>query len=312
MIMMKNVKMRRVKRIGIIIITTLFIYCAVSITATKLIYDGIFSRYDKAVHNIAPELEQLAGNAQVHDFSSGENDLKGYLYRSEKGCGLVVLAPGFHACAQDYLWQIKSLTDYGWSVFAFDPTGTCSSEGDRAVGFPQELLDLEAALKYVETCDRFGYNDIMLLGHSRGGYAACCALSYDYDISAVVSISGIDSAMDGVMGAAEEKIGKIAYGNYGFLWLYQAYLFGRDTLNLSAAEAISSRDVPVLVIHGSEDQQVPMDRYSILSHREEISSGQVEYAVYTAGHTDILFDAEGGANSVLMKQIHEFFTKSVA
>ena len=310
--MMKTVKMRRVKRIWIIIITTLFIYCAVSITATKLIYDGIFSRYDKAAHNIAPELEQLAGNAQVHNFPSGENNLKGYLYRSGKDCGLVVLAPGFHACAQDYLWQIKSLTDYGWSVFAFDPTGTCSSEGDRAVGFPQELLDLEAALKYVETCDRFGYNDIMLLGHSRGGYAACCALSYDYDISAVVSISGIDSAMDGVMGAAEEKIGKIAYGNYGFLWLYQAYLFGRDTLNLSAAEAISSRDVPVLVIHGSEDQQVPVDRYSILSHKGEITSGQVEYAVYTAGHTDILFDEEGGANSVLMKQIHEFFTKSVA
>lgn len=310
--MMKKAKTRRIKRIGIIIITTLFIYCVISITATKLIYDGIFSRYEEDTHTVAPELEQTVKMCTVHSFPSGENQLTGYLYRAVEEVGLVVLAPGFHACARDYLWQIKSLNEYGWSVFAFDPTGTCSSEGDRAIGFPQELLDLEAALKYVESCGRFGYNDIMLLGHSRGGYAACCALSYDYDISAVVSISGIDSAMDGVMGAAEDKIGKIAYGNYGFLWLYQAYLFGRDTLNLSAAEAISGCEVPVLVIHGSQDQQVPVDRYSILSHKEEITSRQVEYSVYPAGHTDILFDAKGGANSALMKQIHEFFAKSVA
>ena len=315
---MKSVKKHSLKRIGIIIISVIAIYTAASLTATKLIYDSIFVRYD-AVAQTPAELSGMVEDREAQRYASGENDLTGYLYRctgENAQSGLVVIAPGFHAGADDYLWQIKSLLDYGWSVFAFDPTGICSSEGQSSVGFSQELLDLEATLKYIESCGRFGYNDIMLLGHSRGGYAACCALSYDYDIAAVVSVSGINSAMDGVMGSAQEKIGPVAYGNYGFLWLYQAMLFGTDTLNASADESISQSDVPVLVVHGAGDTQVPMDRYSIIAHKDRITSDRVEYEICDEpnqdGHTSLLFEQDGTANRELMERIHGFFVKSIA
>ncbi len=288
-------------------------------TATAIIYDRIFARYDGFQADPPWELVPMVEDRTTVAYPSGKNQLTGYLYRSDSEDdqqALVVLAPGFLASADDYLWQIKSLLDYGWSVFAFDATGSYQSEGESAVGFPQEIYDIDATLKYIENNDRFGYNDIMLLGHSRGGYAACCALSYEYDIAAVVTVSGINSAMEGVIGAATEYVGPLAYGNYAFLWLYQTILFDAETVNMSADKAISASDVPVLVIHGAMDTQVPIDEFSIISHRDDITSDAVEYKIYSTpdqdGHTNLLFEDDGTANQALMADIHEFFIKSIS
>jgi len=279
---MISAKKSSIKRILIIIITALVVFSAVSMVATTIIYDSIFTRFDADDTKIPQELFQMVENRQKQEYYSGENRLSGYLYHSntkETKDTLIIFAPGFRASMDNYLWQIKSLLDYGWSVFAFDTTGSCESEGDSAVGFSQELCDMKATLNYVEKNKRFGYNKIVLLGHSRGGYAACCALGYDYDVSAVVSLSGINSAMEGVIGSATEYVGPLAYGNYGFLWIYQAVLFGSDTLNMSAEKEISESSVPVLIVHGANDAQVPIDRFSIYSHKDEIKSDKVEYII---------------------------------
>lgn len=312
---MKPVRKPVIKRIGIIIITALAIYTAVSFTATKLIYDGIFARFDSR-DSVPQALESMVTQRIQKEYICGDNRLTGYLYRSGEGTSLVVLAPGFHASADDYLWQIQSLLEYGWSVFAFDPTGSCDSGGDSAVGFSQALLDLEATLAYIESQDRFGCEDILLFGHSRGGYAACCALRSDYDIAAVVSISGINSPMDGIMAAATEQVGLLAYGNYGFLWLYETMLFGADIVNYTAEQAISESNVPVLVVQGSNDRRAPADRYSIYSKKEAIRSDRTEYLLCSQpeqdGHSNLLFDGSGGANGALMAKIHGFYLKSIS
>lgn len=306
------------KRILIIIITILVIFSLLSITATKIVYDSIFTRYDTTETNLPNELSNILNSRERKEYLSGENRLTGYLYKNEsenKKEALVVIAPGFRASADDYLWQINSLLSYGWSVFAFDTTGSCESEGESSVGFAQELLDVKATLDFIEFNNRFGFSEIALLGHSRGGYAACCALSFEYDISAVVAVSGINSAMEGVIGSAVEYVGPLAYGNYGFLWLYQVMLFGSETVNMSADEAISESDVPVLIIHGKEDEKVPIDEFSIYSHKDEINSKKVEYIVCKEpqknGHVNLLFDENGGANNELMQEINEFLVKSL-
>ena len=153
-----------------------------------------------------------------------------------------------------------------------------------------------------------------MLGHSIGGYAVCCALRYEYKISAVVSISGVNSAMEGVISSSANYVGYFAYGNYGFLWLYQTMLFGADVVNMSASDEISQSDTPVLIVHGSEDNLFPDDKYSIISHRDEITSSQVEYLVCSTdeqnGHTSLLFDSDGTANKQLMSEINDFLIRS--
>ncbi|MBQ8983602.1 MAG: alpha/beta fold hydrolase [Lachnospiraceae bacterium] len=302
---------------------------------TKIIYDGIFKRYD--VETEVPDaLRQLVDLRESVTFYSGDNELKGYLYSAAvipnnkqdkgtisitdgsnddlsypmiSGTPLVVIVPGFHAESDDYLWQVQSLLDYEYDVFIFDATGSGESGGKSYIGFSQELFDLDAALSYIEAT--YNYENIFLLGHSRGGYAACGMLDSEHEITAVVSVSGINSAMEAVIGSAENYVGPLAYGNYPLLWLYQVSLFDEDTVSLQADDCISNSEVPTLVVQGNEDDTAPMDAGSIYSHKDEITSDHVEYYVCDVpgqnGHTDLLFDSDGTANDVLMETIDTFF-----
>ena len=311
--MMISAKKSRFKRISIAIITVFFVICAFSLVLTKLVYDSIFARYD-AFANIPHALSATEQERQTCQFPSGENLLTGYYYRApqpNQENAMIVLVPGFHAGGDDYLWQIHELLEYGWSIFTFDTTGTLRSEGENQVGFSQSLLDLEAALKYLRENQLFGYAELVLMGHSRGAYAACCALAQEKDIAAVVSISGVNSPMEAIMQMSIQSVGAVSYCNYGFLWLYQASLFGADALDQNAAQAISDSTIPVLVVHGKQDTQIPPDAGSIFSHRAQISSSQVEYLLWDAGHTDILCDADGTANNALLSHIHEFLLRSL-
>ena len=281
--------------------------------ATKLIYDSIFARYDQSVE-IPEALTGMVEQRRVCRFPSGENMLTGYYYgvsEPEYAHGLILLAPGFSAGGDDYLWQIRELLDYGWGIFTFDATGTGRSQGESQVGFCQLIPDLEAALKYVENNRRFGYNNLVLMGHSRGAYAACCMLDQSRDVAAVVSVSGVNSAMESIMQASNQYVGIMSYGNYGLLWLYQAMLFGADTLQLQVAQILNKTETPVLLVHGTKDRKIPVDTASIVSHREQITADQVEYLLCDGGHTDLMYDADGTANNDLIRQIHEFLLNSL-
>ena len=310
--------MTKTKKVLRNIIIAILIFVFVSFGATKIIYDSIFTRYDCNITVNDKEIKQLINNRQDFNYLSGKNTLSGYLYNTTKQGKkdtLIVLAPGHNACSDNYLWQIYELIEYGWSVFVFDPTGTCNSDGKNEIGFSQEIFDLKATLDFIETNSRFGFKNIALLGHSRGAYAACCSLSYGYDICAVVSVSGINSAMDGIIGTSSKYIGKLAYSNYVFLWLYQVMLFGEQTVNLSADKVLSKTDVPALIIHGENDESVPLDKFSIISHKDEIENDKVEYIICSSpnnsGHTNLLFSKDGTADDDLIKKINDFLVKNI-
>lgn len=311
--MMISAKKSGFKRISTIIITIFFVICTFSLVITKVVYDRIFVRYDVPA-DIPAALSTTQQQRQTCQFPSGENLLAGYYYPAptpNPANALVVLVPGFHAGSDDYLWQIQELLEYGWSIFAFDTTGTFRSGGESQIGFSQSLLDLEAALNYLRKNQLLGHAELVLMGHSRGAYAACCALESEKDVAAVVSISGVNSAMEAIMQMSVQSVGPASYCNYGFLWLYQASLFGADTLEQSAAQAISGSRTPVLVIHGNKDTQIPADAASILSHKPQISSSQVEYLLCDAGHNDILYDTDGTANDALLHHINDFLLRSL-
>lgn len=315
---MVSVNKSKLKKVLITIIIAILIFSAVSFTATKLIYDSIFPRYDCKVSEYPATLKSTISSRKKVSYPSGGNLLSGYLYEStaqSKKDTLIIFAHGHNACSDNYLWQIYELLELGWSVFAFDATGTCTSQGDSTVGFSQELNDLKSTLDYIESCDRFCYNNIALMGHSCGGYAACCILAYDYNVSAVISVSGINSAMEGVIGASTNYVGPLAYGNYGFLWLYQSMLFGSEMVNLRADRILSESDVPVLLIHGQNDEETPIDKYSIVSHKNEIKGENTEYFIRSSpnnsGHTNILFAKDGTADDQVIGKINDFLEKNI-
>lgn len=297
-----------------IIIIAFIIHLVILFGITVIIYDSCFVRYDAEQSDIPLQLIPLVDKRQDVSFKCGSNMLSGYLYGDGSSEGIVIVAPGFNASMDNYLWQIQSFTDYGWDVFSFDSTGSCMSEGESAVGFSQEILDLDAALTYIE--NNHNYDNIFIFGHSRGGYAACGLLESDHNITAVVSVAGINSAMEAIIEPVANHIGFLAYGNYPFLYLYQTILFGKDIVEIEAAEAISDSSVPTMIIQGVNDTVAPVDTSSIYAHRDEITSLYAEYYLCDIpgqdGHTDLLFDNDGTANDALMNIINQFYSKNTA
>ncbi len=304
---------KKVLRNIIIIIIAVFVANCV---ATKFIYDACFPRQDVKKLSVVPdELTELVSSRQQMFFESGSNSLSAYYYEQVQKSALVVVCPGYTSGADDYLWQIKSLYDCGYGVFAFDTTGSFNSEGSSSVGFSQELLDLDCALDYLEAESNLGYEDIVLLGHSRGGYAAACVSRFGHSADVIVTVSGVNSAMEGIMSNSVDKIGQLAYANYPTLWLYQSFVFGFDAVNVCADDEISLGNIPTLVIQGENDEQMPSGYYSILAHRNEITNDNTEFVLWNeenhSGHTSLLFDDEGHANQNLMNKIDEFIKQSI-
>lgn len=308
---MKSFYKKPLKKVWRIIIITLVVYICMSFAITKLVYDSCFPRYE-GQKEYAEELSDVISIRQSIDFISDGNTLCGYFYGKGNNDRIVVIAGGLNSVADDYLWQIKSFLDYGYHVFAFDGTGCGNSEGKSCVGFSQQVLDLEAALTYIN--NNYDYEEVFLFGHSRGGYAACTVDAGRYNIAAVVSVSGINSAMEAIMEPALQRAGFIAYGNYHFLWMYQAMLFGPEVVNLSAENELDKSGVPALIIQGANDDVAPMDSSSIYSHKGDIESSKVEYYLCDIpgqdGHTDLMYDTDGTANDVLMNIINQFYSKN--
>lgn len=301
-------KKKSSKRVWIGIIVFLIINFIAVVILTKGIYDSSFRRYD----TLAPVPEALAGLVEEREMLAipcGAHQLCGYLYPGTRE-GLVVVVPGNHAGADDYLWQIKSFSDYGWGVFAFDPTGCCRSGGDSAVGFSQILEDIHAVLGYLETQDRFGYESLLLFGHSRGGYGVCGAADEAVRADAIVAVSGVNSCMEAIIQPVADKVGFLAYSNYPLLSLYQRMLFGEDAATDALADAGAS-GIPTLVVQGEADLQFPPDRYSIYAHGQQSGAENIEYHLCAGGHTDLLFDADGTANDALMNKINQFFAINI-
>ena len=278
---------------------------------TKIVYDGIFGRCDDPDRKIDEAQAHLLDERELISFSCGENVLCGYYYNQNESDSLILVAPGFHSGADDYLVQIEAFLDMGYDVFAFDPTGTDASGGKNSVGFSQEVLDLEAAL---DCMGIYGYERVCLFGHSRGGYAACLVSERRSDIDAVIAVSGINSAMEAIMHYPAKYAGFLAYGNYPLLWLYQSeFLFDSELVDASCAEAISQSGVPTLIVQGSADSVAPVDCCSIYAYRGKITSDVVEYYYCEKDgqneHTNLMFEENGQMNSDLMKTIQSFMDR---
>lgn len=248
----------------------------------RTIYDREFGRKERAEFSGYLQFSDVEGyDREVVDFPSGENDLKGYLYGKGNDKGLVVLVHGLGGGAENYLDETLYFVDKGWTVFAFDLTGSHESEGEGTMGLPQSLLDLEAALDYIGT---------------------------RRDIRGVVSLAGFNSPMELLAEQAQQMMGPFAYVMYPYEWAYQRLLFG-EAAGLTAAEGISGATAQVLIIHGEHDELVSYEKTSIISHRSEITNPNVTYKTCREsghdGHNDLCLSDRAIAYTAEMNAVYK-------
>jgi uncharacterized protein len=121
---------------------------------------------------------------------SSKGDIAAVIHYPETKTGkLAILCPGF-LDTKDYAHLIilsAKLSERGYTVVRFDPTGTWGSEGDIAdYTATQYLTDVKNILEHMISAGN--YTNILLGGHSMGGFIAMMYASQDPRISTVLGL----------------------------------------------------------------------------------------------------------------------------
>jgi uncharacterized protein len=307
-------KRKTLKIIYLSIIAFLALFTVVSIIFAKIFYDGNFQRLEEPDYTGFLRYSDTSGYDRTRvNFKSGDNNLSGYIYGEDNQKGLIVISHGLGYGAEDYLAQTLYFVDHGWRVFTFNNTGTYNSEGKSEKGLPQSVIDLNAALTYIEDDPALNELPVMLFGHSWGGYAVAAVLNFDHPVTAIVSVSGFNSPNELILEDVRSEIGILGYLEYPFLVNYQSWLFG-DKAKLTAVHGINRSDIPILIIHGNGDESISYTGASIISHRDEITNPNAEF--FTAskenhnGHKSLFrSDAAIEYNNKANQEYQELFDK---
>ena len=157
----------------------------------------LIRRYDGEPYIKYFTAEDFPGlQAEPMEFDSDGNLLRGFFY-SYPGCRedtLLIFCHGIGGGHRSYLTEIHTLCKAGCRVLAYDNTGCFASEGKSILSMSGSLRDLDNAIRFLKREGIFAqYENVYVLGHSWGGFAAGCIPYYHEDIRKTVVISGFRS-----------------------------------------------------------------------------------------------------------------------
>ncbi len=218
-------------------------------------------------------------NKKRYEFpSNNQQALVGYNYfKTDSPKALIVFSHGIGAGHGFYRPLINALADCDYWVFAFDATGTDESEGDSIVGLEQHVIDLEYALKFIQTQKEFDGLKISLVGHSWGGYAVSAVLNLHPDVTSVVSISGFSNPYDLEFDMLDGWVGWVGRLATPFLKLTQLQKFGKYE-GLTGLDGFKSTNTPGLIV-ASKDDEVVLPQYGYQLYQSELPDLRLEYII---------------------------------
>lgn len=267
---------------GLVLLGVIVIFSIASLIAVQVLFDDTFARTAPPDPGLTSRVcyEDVADqyDREAVSFLSGENRLRGHLYGAGNPEGLVVISHGLGGGEGSYLMEALYFVDHGYQALCYSNTGCWDSEGENCIGLNQSVLDLDAALTWVEGESRFDGVPVFLYGHSWGGYAVASIFHFDHEIAASASVAGFNKAMPMILEWGEGMMGPLVYLEYPFIWINQKLTFG-GTFELTAVDALNSADTPVLILHGDQDATVGYDTVSIISQRDRITNPNVRCIV---------------------------------
>lgn len=265
------------------------------------------TRFNKRMHGKKyyddPKLEHFP-NLKSEDFSfySENNKLIGnILYHKDKNDKIIIFANGINSNTFNYLSEINFLCSLGYTIYSYDNTGTCRSEGKSLRGMSQAVIDLNNCISAVKK--EHPNKEIILVGHSMGGYAVCNAINY-HNIKKVIAIAPFDNVVD----VTYENI--YSYSKKNFLFfktLYSILLKCRfkEYSSLKSFSSIKNTNCEVLVIQGTEDRTVipnkfiesmmannnPLVKFILMDgkgHEPQLSDNAITYNLFLKHNIDEL------------------------
>lgn len=177
--------------------------------------------------------------------------LRGYLYSYARFTNfkeLVIFAHGIGAGHTAYTTEIERLVREGFLVLAFDYTGCAMSGGTAMKSLIQALVDMDYALRYIESRPDLKELKRYVVGHSWGGYVALNSLLIKHGrVDKIVDMSGFISSPKAV--TANRPLLKFLYP---FIYLHGYWRYGRYA-TYNGKKAVRRSKKPILLIHGQND-----------------------------------------------------------
>jgi pimeloyl-ACP methyl ester carboxylesterase len=238
----------------------------------------------------------------------GDLTLVGNYWEADSDAG-IVMAHGFTGDKSewDYFDRIaESLNDAGYNVLAFDFAGSGESD-DEALRVGNQVNDLGTAINYMlsEGLDRIG-----LYGHSQGGLVSL--RNYSDIVEAMVLTSPVTDSLADYANTRLTEEQREELEENGFYTkirekgVREEYIVSKEVIrqkeNLNQDELLQGVKCPVKIIHGENDEVVPIE--SSRKAAAKLQNGEiVEIKGLDHGYDEKLDEVE--ENAV------EFFSKTM-
>ena len=177
----------------------------------------------------------------------------------------------------------RDLVKAGYGLFLFDLRGCGISPAQPASAGYHEQRDLHGALHYLEALG-VPQKNIAVLGFSLGGAVALLACAGGDGAAAVIA--------DSPFADLELRVRQGMVGNFMPLKVFEPgmrlmarLLYGIDIRAVSPMKALANSELPVLLIHGENDDMISMVHFRLLSRAVESGPGET-WLVHGAGHVD--------------------------
>lgn len=197
--------------------------------------------------------------AEAFEFKTrNKKTLKGYIYTTEDVKDFSKVIVFFHGIGPGHLAYSKEINrlvrENNLAVIAYDNHGTGLSEGKNIIDLSWALVDADYFLKYSQKDPRFAHSDLILVGHSWGGYVTSniYSLNRDKRIKKIVVLNGLPSIVD--VSTRFTKGQTFAKQFFRFV----SYLKLGKYANHAILDTLMDHKLPALVVHGALDPLVPI------------------------------------------------------
>ena len=186
--------------------------------------------------------------------------LVGKLYEGEPGAPLILFFHGYRSTAErDASGGFQLCREKGWNILMVDERALGESEGKEITFGIRERFDCQTWAEYA--AERFGpETPIFIWGISMGASTVLMAseLPMPASVRGIVADCGFDTPAAIIKETARRR--KMPAELSGWLVGLGARLFGGFRMDeASALDSISRARLPILLVHGEEDEIVPFE-----------------------------------------------------
>ncbi len=216
-------------------------------------------------HEATADFGQLAPEKVVFKSAQGGLQLTGYFYRSNASKAAIILSHGFHGGAVDIHKPALYAQAAGYNAFTFDFRGCGESDGKTtSVGF-YEVEDLLGAIEYVKQRPEVDPERIALYGISMGGAVAIMAAARCSLVKALITDCAF-SSLNGLLSENFRHFYRLPHFPFRHTAVWWSSWFSHtvgQTKHIDPTKALrrmatEGRPMPHLIIHGLNDQGIPV------------------------------------------------------